>query len=30
MDYALKLQNVCKQYDASDFMLNHVTFKRWK
>ena len=26
MDYALKLQNVCKQYDASDFMLNHVTF----
>ncbi len=26
MDYALKLQNVCKQYDASDFMLDHVTF----
>lgn len=26
MDYALKLQEVCKQYDHSDFILDKVTF----
>lgn len=26
MDYALKLQNVCKQYDNSDFILDKVSF----
>lgn len=26
MDYALKLQKVCKQYNGSDFALDKVTF----
>lgn len=26
MEYALKLSNVCKQYDSSEFALDKVTF----
>jgi ABC superfamily ATP binding cassette transporter, ABC protein len=26
MDYALKLQKVCKQYNGSDFTLDKITF----
>ena len=26
MEYALKLSNVCKEYDSSEFALDNVTF----